>query len=78
MKSKPWIGLGNPCTPCDHDLFEATTTVTIGNGKKALFWEAACYMGCGQKVWHLSSLSYQKRKGARFAKLGRMSFGSLK
>jgi hypothetical protein len=29
--SKPWVGLGNPCTPNDHDLFATATTLTIGN-----------------------------------------------
>jgi hypothetical protein len=28
------------CTPQDHELFAAATKVSIGNGKKALFWEA--------------------------------------
>jgi hypothetical protein len=39
-ENKPWIGLGTPCTPQDMDLFAAATKVTIGNGKKAIFWEA--------------------------------------
>jgi hypothetical protein len=36
---KPWVGLGNTHTPSDKDLFAAATKVSIGNGKKALFWK---------------------------------------
>ena len=35
--TKPWVGLGNPCSTHDRDLFAAATKVTIGNEKKALF-----------------------------------------
>ena len=42
---KPWLGLGTPCTNNDSDLFEAVTKVTIGNGKKALFWESSWLRG---------------------------------
>jgi hypothetical protein len=35
---KPWVGLGNSCTPNDHDLFAAATMVTMGNREKGLFW----------------------------------------
>jgi hypothetical protein len=44
-EAKPWCGLGTPCTTQDSDLFAAATKVTIGNGKKALFWEAAWING---------------------------------
>jgi hypothetical protein len=35
------VGLGNPCTPDDHDLFAAATKVTIRNGEKASFGESS-------------------------------------
>lgn len=38
-EAKPWAGLGTPCTMLDNDLFAAATKVTIGDGKKASFWE---------------------------------------
>jgi hypothetical protein len=47
--SKPWVGVGNPCTPNDHDLFAAAITVTIGNGKKAKFWESSWLNGMHPK-----------------------------
>jgi hypothetical protein len=37
--------LGTPCTTQDSDLFAASTKVTKGNEKKALFWEAAWING---------------------------------
>jgi hypothetical protein len=43
--SKPLVGIGNPCTPNDHDLFAAATTIIIGNGKKAKFWESSWLNG---------------------------------
>jgi hypothetical protein len=36
---KPWACLGTPCTMLDKDLFAAATKVTIGDGKKASFWD---------------------------------------
>jgi hypothetical protein len=44
-ESKPWVGLGNPCNAHDRELFAAATNVTIGNGKRALFWEASWLQG---------------------------------
>ena len=36
-KSKPWIGMGSPCTEDDHILFAAATTVNVGNRCTARF-----------------------------------------
>jgi hypothetical protein len=49
LEAKPWFGLGNMCTPQDVDLFAAATKVTIGNGKKAPFWEASWINGMRPK-----------------------------
>ena len=38
---KPWVGLGNPCTSKDEDLFAAATEVVVGNGDKASFWHSS-------------------------------------
>jgi hypothetical protein len=38
-EAKPWIGLGNPCTTQDKELFATAIKVTIGDGKRASFWE---------------------------------------
>lgn len=34
----PWIGTNLPCDDNDRELFASTTMVTIGNGRKATFW----------------------------------------
>jgi hypothetical protein len=39
--NKPWSGLEVSCPKMDCLLFNASTTVTIGNGKKARFWHHA-------------------------------------
>jgi len=36
--SKPWVGLQVPCNDIDRLLFQASTSVSIGNGTKAKFW----------------------------------------
>uniref|UniRef100_A0ACD5XJ87 Uncharacterized protein n=1 Tax=Avena sativa TaxID=4498 RepID=A0ACD5XJ87_AVESA len=47
--AKPCVGLGNPCTPHDRELFAASTKVTVGNGKKVLFWDASWLQGMRPK-----------------------------
>ena len=32
--------MGNPCDSVDMDLFYAATTITIGKGKTASFWDS--------------------------------------
>lgn len=34
---KPWVGMEVPCKDIDRLLFNASTTITIGNGNKAHF-----------------------------------------
>ncbi|KAJ1262159.1 hypothetical protein BS78_09G086300 [Paspalum vaginatum] len=36
--SKPWGGMQVPCNRMDRLLFQASTSVTVGNGAKAKFW----------------------------------------
>jgi hypothetical protein len=61
-RKKPWVGLGNPCTPHDHDLFAAATKVTIGDGNKALFWEAAWIDGMRPKDFAPLLFARSKKK----------------
>jgi hypothetical protein len=35
------MGLRNPCTPNDRDLFVVATILSLESGEKALFWESA-------------------------------------
>jgi hypothetical protein len=39
-EGKIWSGTGNPCTDKDMKIFYATTTITLGNGRKTPFWHA--------------------------------------
>jgi hypothetical protein len=65
-EKKPWVGLGNPCTSSDRELFEAATCVTIGNGKKALVWEATWLDGMRPKdVAPLISFSKEEHHGVQ-------------
>jgi hypothetical protein len=37
---KLWVGSGTPCNEVDMVLFYASTTIYVGNGKIAPFWES--------------------------------------
>jgi hypothetical protein len=43
--SKLWVGLGTPCNEVDMSLFYSATTITIGNGKIAPFWDSPWFRG---------------------------------
>jgi hypothetical protein len=47
---KIWVGLGNPCNDTDMDLVYASTTISLGNGEKNLFWMAHWINGCKSLV----------------------------
>ena len=37
---RPWVGTDVPCNELDKQLFRCSTVVTIGDGRKALFWDS--------------------------------------
>jgi hypothetical protein len=47
--NKLWLGLDNPCDSVDIDLFYASTTITIGNGNIASFWDSPWLSGQNPK-----------------------------
>jgi hypothetical protein len=47
--NKLWVGLGNPCSEEDMNIFFAATTITLGNGKKTPFWFAPWLNGRAPK-----------------------------
>jgi len=42
---RPWVGGNIPVTETDRQVFRASTTVTVGNGRTAKFWEATWLNG---------------------------------
>jgi hypothetical protein len=49
-----------PCDKANRDLFHASTIVTIGDGRTALFWSSSWINGTAPKV--IASLLYEKSK----------------
>ena len=35
---RQWVGSAVPCDETDMALFRASTTISLGNGRKSLFW----------------------------------------
>jgi hypothetical protein len=42
---RPWVGCEVPCSELDKQLFRVSTTVKVGDGKKAHFWESSWLNG---------------------------------
>jgi hypothetical protein len=59
-KDKAWTRLQLPCDKADVDLFNASTTVTIGNGKTADFWRSSWIRG--QTPRNIAPTLYMKAK----------------
>ena len=38
---KPWVGTALPVNAVDRQLFRASTSVTLGDGAKASFWQSS-------------------------------------
>jgi hypothetical protein len=62
-EARPWVGLGNPCNNQDKELFAAATKISIGNGKKAIFWEDPWLDGKRPK--DIAPLVYKISQGKR-------------
>jgi hypothetical protein len=37
---RPWVGTDVPCNEVDRHFFRASTTVVVGRGDKAKFWDS--------------------------------------
>jgi hypothetical protein len=61
--SKLWVGLGTPCNEVDMSLFYSATTITIGNGKIAPFWDSPWLEGKRPK--DIAPLIYEVSKKKR-------------
>jgi len=56
------VGEDLPCNATDHQLFAASTTLTIGNGENIAFWSSAWLQGMSQKDVAPSIYKISKRK----------------
>jgi mannosylglycoprotein endo-beta-mannosidase len=66
---KPWVGTETPCDDEDKLLFAACTTITIGDGKKANFWESGWLQGRRPKdiAPNLFKISRKKKRSVHDA-----------
>jgi len=60
---RPWVGSEVPCNTLDRQLFRCSTSVTIGDGKRALFWDSAWFHGHAPRdvAPNLYKLAWRKR-----------------
>ena len=56
------MGEDLPCNATDHQLFAASTTLTIGNGENIAFWSSAWIQGMSPKDVAPSIYKISKRK----------------
>ena len=60
--SRPWVGTQLPCSKTDLQLFNASTTIRLGDGKCALFWKNAWLNGAAPKDIAPNLFSLARRK----------------
>jgi hypothetical protein len=65
---KPWVGMEVTCTEDERRLFASCTTITLGDGTKANFWNSAWLNG--QRPRDIAPLLFSstRRKTARWRK----------
>ena len=62
QKDRTWNALDLPCDSQDHELFVASTIVTLGNGKTAMFWTSSWLNGIAPKNLAPTLFLQSKRK----------------
>jgi hypothetical protein len=60
QKNRAWTNLEVPCDRVDQELFYASTTVTVGDGKMAPFW-TSCWIN-GNMAKSIAPLLYAKSR----------------
>ena len=60
---RPWVGSPVPCSENDKQLFRASTMVTVGDGRTAMFWDSTWVNGHAPRdlVPNLYKLAWRKR-----------------
>lgn len=59
-KERAWNGLDLPCDRRDRDLFDASTIITVRDGKTAVFWTSTWIQGTSPR--NLAPTLFQKAK----------------
>jgi hypothetical protein len=67
-KDRAWTAMGLPCDKTDEDLFNASTTVMVGNGKRAELWNSSWIQGQAPRNIAPSLFKKAKRKNITVAK----------
>lgn len=49
---KTWVASELPCTKTHRLLFAASRTISLGDGKKASFWDSAWLQGIDREILH--------------------------
>jgi len=60
--NKPWVGTEIPCDEIDRQLFNASTTITIGDRSKVHFWQSAWLEGQAPKDLAPNLFASSKKK----------------
>ena len=60
--NKPWVGTEIPCDEIDRQLFNASTTITFGDGSKAHFWQSVWLEGQAPKDLAPNLFASSKKK----------------
>lgn len=64
--SRPWELMEMPCNMRDVQLFQACTKITVGDGKKKLFFgKTIGYQVCARKILLPTSSNWQKKKNRK-------------
>jgi hypothetical protein len=74
-KDKIWVGMGNPCSKEDMNLFYAANTITLGNGEKHLFGTLLGSMIKSPKILPLCILSCARERIGSSCKPSTMRLG---
>nr|CAD40511.2 OSJNBa0050F15.5 [Oryza sativa Japonica Group] len=61
-EGKPWTGMPVPCDETDRRLFQAATSITLGNGEKTSIWHDNWLQKCCPKDIAPSCFRLAKRK----------------
>jgi len=64
---RPWVGSDIPCSALDRQLFRCSTSVTIGDGRTASFWDSSWVRGHAPRdvAPNLYKLAWRKRLSVR-------------